>query len=50
MGLHSNGRLLVLPANIRPGQKGMAVAKTQAYYNTETITAEKKFYSTGPVY
>jgi hypothetical protein len=28
----------------------MAVANTQAYYVTATITAEKKFYNTGPKY
>jgi hypothetical protein len=43
MGLHSNGRLLVLPANVRPGQKGMSVANTLAYYDTETIIAVKSF-------
>jgi hypothetical protein len=41
--LHSNGRLLALPANIRLRWKGMAVANTLAYYITATITAVKSF-------
>jgi hypothetical protein len=36
MGLHSNGELLALPANIRLSWK---VANPLAYYDTETITA-----------
>ncbi len=32
-----------MPANIRPGQKGMAVANTPAYYDTEIIIAVKSF-------
>ncbi len=36
-GLHSNGRLLAFPSNLRLGWKGMAVANTVAYYNTATI-------------
>jgi hypothetical protein len=41
--LHSNGRLLALPANIRLRWKLMAVANTLAYYITATITAVKNF-------
>jgi hypothetical protein len=41
MGLHSNGSLLALPANIRLGWKRMAVVSTQAYFDTATITAVK---------
>ena len=39
---------LALHANIRQEWKSMEVADTLAYYNTSTITAQKKFYSTGP--
>jgi len=39
---------LALHANIRLEWKSMEVANTLAYYNTATITAKKKFYSTGP--
>jgi hypothetical protein len=48
MGLHSDGRLQAMPANIRPGWKWMATANTLAYYNTETITAIKSFMLQGP--
>jgi hypothetical protein len=41
--LHSNGRLLALPANIRLRWKSMAVANILAYYVTATITAVKSF-------
>ncbi len=41
--LHSNGRLLSLPANIRLGWKSMQVANTLAYYYTTLITAVKSF-------
>jgi hypothetical protein len=41
--LHCNGRLIVLPANIRLGWKLMEVANTQAYYDMATITAVKSF-------
>ncbi len=41
--LHSNGRLLALPANIRLRWKSMAVANTLAYYIKATITAVKSF-------
>ncbi len=39
--LHSNGRLLALPSNIRLGWKCMEVTNTRAYYDTATITAVK---------
>jgi len=42
-GLHPNGRLLALPANIRLGQKLMAVANTLAYCDRATITPKKVF-------
>ncbi len=38
-GLHSNGRLLALPTNIRLGWKWMEEANTLAYYYTARITA-----------
>ncbi len=37
MKLHSNGKLLALPTNIRLGWKQMVVANTVAYYGTATI-------------
>ncbi len=43
MGLHSNGRLLPLPANIRLGWKSMANSNTLAYYDRATITDVKSF-------
>jgi hypothetical protein len=46
--LHSIGRLLSLPANIRLRWKGMAVANTLAYYVTATITAVKIFIVQAP--
>jgi hypothetical protein len=42
-GLHPNGRIIALPANIRLGRKLMAVSNTLAYYDTATITAVKSF-------
>jgi hypothetical protein len=41
--LHSNGRLLALPANIRLAWKRMAVASTLAYYVTATVMTVKGF-------
>ncbi len=41
--LHSNSRLLALPANIRLEWKGMAVVNTLAYYVTATIMTVKSF-------
>jgi hypothetical protein len=43
MGLHSNGRLVVMLTNIRLGWKRMEVANTLAYYNTATLAASKSF-------
>jgi hypothetical protein len=48
MGLHSNGRLLSLPANIREGCKCLALTNTPAYCNTATIMAAKSFIVKGP--
>jgi hypothetical protein len=42
-GLHLNGRLLVLPTNIRLGWKGMEVANAPVYYNAAAINAVKSF-------
>ncbi len=44
MRLHSNGRLLALPANIRLGWKSMTVSNTLTYYDTAKITAVKVLY------
>ncbi len=41
IGLHSIGKLLALPANIRLGWKQIAVTNTLAYYDAATITAFK---------
>jgi hypothetical protein len=51
-GLHCNGRLLALPANIKLGWKLMAVANTPAYYHTAIMVRlgnydRKKFYTIG---
>ncbi len=46
--LHSNSRLLALPANVRLGWKWIAVANTLASYHTATITENKKAISAGP--
>jgi hypothetical protein len=43
MGLHSNGRLLDLFANIRLEWKCMAVSNTPANYDADTIMAVKSF-------
>jgi len=40
-GLHYNGRLLALLANIRLKWKKIVMAKTLAYYDTATIKAVK---------
>jgi hypothetical protein len=40
-GLHSNGRLIALPTNIRLGWKKMEKANTLAYYDTAIITVIK---------
>jgi len=42
-GLHSNGRLLSLPANIRIGWQWKEVANPLAFYTTATIRAVKCF-------
>jgi hypothetical protein len=41
MGLHSNGMLLTLPANIRERCKYMALTNTPAYCNGAKIMALK---------
>jgi hypothetical protein len=46
--LHSYGRLLVLPANIRQGWKCMVVASTVTYYGMATITVIKSFIVQAP--
>ncbi len=43
-GLHSNGRPLALPTNIRLGWKQMEVANTLAYYDTTIIMDVKVLY------
>ncbi len=48
MGLHSNGRLLALPANVRLGWKGRPFTNTLAYYNIATITTVKSFIAQTP--
>ncbi len=48
MGLHSNGRLLTLPTNIKLGWKRMAGAKTLAYYDVAKITDVKSFDEHAP--
>jgi hypothetical protein len=42
-GLHSNGRLLALPANVRIRWKLIAASNNIAYNNTATITVKKHF-------
>jgi hypothetical protein len=39
--VHSKSGLLALPTNIRQGQKRMAIANAQAYYNTLILMAIK---------
>jgi len=46
--LHTNGRLLALPENVRLGWKWVEKGNTLAYCNMATITAVIFFYSTGP--
>ncbi len=48
MELHSNFKLLALPANIRLESKGKALANTPAYYAIATITAVKTFKVQAP--
>ncbi len=50
MGLHCNGRLLALPANIILGWKGWGVTNTNtlAYFDTAKITAVKSFMIQAP--
>jgi hypothetical protein len=45
--LHSKGRLLALPANIRLWWKGMTVANTLAYSKIKIINLVEPF--TGPI-
>ncbi len=40
-GLHSEGRSLALPTNIRPGRKVMTVINTLAYYDNVLILTLK---------
>ncbi len=49
-GLHSNGWLLALTANIKLGWKLMEVANTIAYYYMAKITAVKSFIVQGTGY
>ncbi len=44
MELHSDGRLLALPTNIRLGWKQLEVANTLAYYDTTIIMDVKVLY------
>jgi hypothetical protein len=48
MELHSNGRLLDLPVNIRLGWKSVEIANTLAFYNAAIITAVKCFVIPAP--
>jgi len=48
MGLHSNGKLPALPANIRLGWKCMTVTNNLAYHETVRIIAIKSFKVTAP--
>jgi hypothetical protein len=41
--LHSNGRLLALPTNIRLWWELKVVENTSAYYDTATIRAKERF-------
>jgi hypothetical protein len=43
MGLHSNGRLLAVSANIRLGRKCLTLANILAYYDAAIVTAIKSF-------
>jgi hypothetical protein len=43
MGLHSNSKLLALPANIKLGWKLTAVVNTLAYCDVATIKAALSF-------
>ncbi len=43
MFLHSYGRLLALPTNIRLRYKRVVVQNTLAYYDPATITSVKRF-------
>jgi hypothetical protein len=46
--LHSDGRLLTMPANIIQEWKWMAVENTLAYYDMRTITAVISFTVQAP--
>jgi hypothetical protein len=48
-GLHSKGRLLALPTNIKLGWKSLTVTNTLAYFITELVTAVKYFIVQTPV-
>ncbi len=48
MRLHSIGKILTMPTNIRFGWKRMEVGNTLAYYTTATITAVKSFILQAP--
>jgi hypothetical protein len=50
MVLHSNGRLLALPTNIRLGWQEMALASTLAYCVTATVMAVKSFTVQAPAH
>jgi hypothetical protein len=47
--VHSNSRLLALPANIKLGWKRMSVVNALAYYIPATITTVKSFILQGPM-
>jgi hypothetical protein len=48
MGIHSMGRLLALPENIRLELKRQTIANTLAYYDTTEITIVKGFIVQAP--
>ncbi len=48
IGLHSNGRLLALPANISLEWKLIPLSNTPAYYDVAKITAVKSFIAQAP--
>jgi len=44
-GAPLEGRLLALPKNIRPGQKGLPWTNALAYLACSLVTKKKKFYN-----
>ncbi len=47
-GLHTNGRLISLPVNVRIGWNLMEVANTLTYYKKATTTAVTSFIIQAP--